>query len=264
MKIQPKYIKGIFYGAGVLILLIVIAWIKPSMDDKHDQLQATNDQLSAQLSQLEELEANAANYEAQAKVFEEEDQNILNEFPAEVRPEDVILYAKQIENKSDMRIANIGVTQGNLVYAMNAAPAAEAAPVTDETTDDGTADAQPAAGDATADAAAAPENTLGILDEAAVVKPDYNLFQMSVSYDITSSYRDLKEIVEDILDDVDKQNVSGISLAFDSETGQLVGTMNLNRYYLTGTEKQYENPDAGNIKKGSNNIFGTIEAPQAE
>lgn len=250
MKINPKYIKAIFYGAGIFVLLVVIAWIKPSMDEKHDQLQATNDQLKAQLSQLEELEANAANYEAQAKTFEEEDQVILNEFPAEVRPEDVILYAKQIEDKTDVAIANVGVTEGNLVYAMNTAPVAEAAPAAE----DGTTDA----------AAAAPQNTLGILDEASVVRPDYNLFQMSVSYDIVSSYRDMKSVVADILEDQDKQNIDGITLAYDSETGELAGTMNVNRYYLTGTEKQYTNPNAGNIKKGTSNIFGSINASRAE
>lgn len=251
MKLNPKYIKGILYGAGVLILLVVIAWIKPSMDDKHDELQAVNDQLKVQLSKLEELEANAANYESQTKIFQEEDQVIQSKFPAEVRIEDVILNAKAIEDRSDMDISNIGVTQGNLLYALNSQPAA-AAPAADAA--------------APADAAAAqtsPEATLGILDEASVVRPDYNLFQMGVSYDITSSYRDLKTIVADILKDEDKQNVSAVSLSFDEETGELVGNMSLNRYYLTGTDKQYESPSAGNIQKGKDNIFGTIDAPQA-
>lgn len=255
MKLNPKYIKGILYGAGVLILLVVIAWIKPSMDDKHDQLQAVNDQLKVQLSKLEELEANAANYESQTKIFQEEDQVIQNKFPAEVRIEDVILEAKTIEDKSDMEISNVGVTQGNLLYALNSQPAA-AAP------------AAVAPTDGTADAAAAtqgsPEATLGILDEASVVRPDYNLFQMGVSYDITSSYRDLKTIVADILKDEDKQNVSAVSLSYDEETGKLVGNMNMNRYYLTGTDKQYESPSAGNIKKGKNNIFGTLEGSKAK
>lgn len=262
MKLKPKYIKGIFYGAGVLILLVAIAWIKPAIDDKHDELQAVNEQLNAQLSQLEELEANATNYEADAKTFQEENQKIVDKFPAEVRTEDVILNAKHIEDKSDMVIDNIGLAQGNLLYAMNSAPAVETAPVADEgTADDGTADA-PAEG-ADAAAAAAPENSLGILDEASVVKPDYNLFQMAVSYNVTSSYRDLKKVVSGILEDRDKQDVSGVSLSFDEETGKLVGSMNINRYYLTGTDKQYESPDAGNIRKGKNNIFGTIETPNA-
>lgn len=251
MKLNPKYIKGILYGAGVLILLVVIAWIKPSMDEKHDELQATNDQLKAQLAQLEQLEANAATYEADTKTFEEEDNLILKKYPAEVRPEDVILYAKKIEDKTDMTIDNVGVTEGNLVYSMNSAPAADAATPAAEQG----ADAAAPATDTNA--------TLGILDEASVVRPDYNLYQMGVSYDMTSSYRDLKTVISDILNDPDKQNVDGISLAYDSETGELAGTMNVNRYFLTGTEKQYANPSAGDIKKGSNNIFGTISTSNA-
>lgn len=269
MKLKPKYIKAIFYAAGVLILLVVIAWIKPAMDDKHDQLQATNEQLQAQLSQLEELEAKATDYEADAKTFEEENQKIIDEFPPEVRTEDVILYAKGIEDQTDMAISNVGVTEGNLIYAMNSAPAQEtaAAPAEDNgTTGDGTADAQAEGADAAADAAAAPastESSLGILDEASVVKPDYNLFQMAVSYDVTSSYLDLKKVVSEILEDSDKQNVDGISLAYDQETGELAGNVNVNRYFLTGTDKQYVNPSAGDIKKGTSNIFGTIKSSRS-
>lgn len=262
MKLQPKYIKGILYGVGVLILLIVIALIKPSMDEKHDQLQAAHDGLAASVAQLEELEANAPTYEAKTKEYQEEDNTILAEFPAEVRAEDVILYAKEIENTSEMKISSVGVTTSNLLYAMNAAPAEAAAPAEEETAEDGTAETGEAA---PADAAAAPAaNSLGMIDESMVVKPDYNLYQMPVSYDVKSSYRDLKTVISDILEDADKQNVSGLTLNFDQETGNLVGSLNVNRYYVTGTEKEYENPDAGNIKKGTNNIFGTIESPAAE
>lgn len=266
MKLQPKYIKEILYGVGVLILLIVIAVIKPSLDEKHDALKATNDQLAAQVTQLEQLEANAPTYEAKTKEFQEEDALILNEYPAEVRAEDVILYARQIEDKSDMTISSVGLTQANLLYAMNAAADAAAAPAAEDTAADGTTDTQAAeaAADAAVSTASGFDAALGVLDEASVVKPDYNLFQMPVSYDIKSSYRDLKKIISDILSDPDKQNVAGLSLTYDEESGNLVGNMNINRYYVTGTEKQYQNPDAGNIKKGTNNIFGTVESPVAE
>lgn len=265
MKLQPKYIKGILYGVGVLVLLIVIAWIKPSLDEKHTQLEATNEQLKASVAQLEELEANAPTYEAQTKEFQEEDAAILAEFPAEVRAEDVILYAKKIENTSEMKISSVGLSTANLLYSMNAAPVEAAAPAEDETAEDTTTETADAATDQTADAAATTGvNALGMIDETMVTKPDYNLYQMPVSYDIKASYRDMKTVIADILEDADKQNVSALSLSFDQETGNLIGNLNINRYYVTGTEKVYESPDAGNIKKGVNNIFGTLENPVVE
>lgn len=256
-KLPTKYIKFIFYGVGVLVLLIAIAVIKPSLDDKHDQLKAVNDQLSANLAEIEGLEANQATYEEQSRLFQEENAQIISQFPVEVRPEDVILYAKELQDTSDLKVNSIGVTAGNLIYAMNAAPAA--APV-EET---------PAEGENTEGTVAAVDTgmdpSLGIIDEASVVKPDYNLFQMAVSYDFNTSYRDLKKIVQEILDDEDKQNVANISISFDEESGKLVGNLNINRYYLTGTDKVYESPDAGSIKKGTNNVFATVDGPaQAE
>lgn len=260
-RLQPKYIKAIFYGLGVLFLLIAIGLIKPSLDDKHDELQAVNDQLSAELTQIEGLEANMASYQEQSQAFQEENAEILSRFPAEVRPEDVILFAKELQDTSDMKVNSIGVTPGNLIYAMNAAPV-EAAPVEETPAEGENADAQNAG-----DAAVAPTDeagidaSLGIIDEASVVRPDYNLFQMAVSYDFNISYRDLKKITGEILSYRDKQNIAGVSLSFDEQTGKLVGNLNVNRYYLTGTDKVYESPDAGSIKKGTNNIFGTIDGP---
>lgn len=252
-KLPTKYIKFIFYGVGVLALLIAIAVIKPSLDDKHDQLKGVNDQLSANLAEIEGLEANQATYEEQSRLFQEENAQIISQFPVEVRPEDVILYAKELQDTSDLKVNSIGVTAGNLIYAMNAAPAEET----------------PAEGENAEGTVAAVDTgmdpSLGIIDEASVVKPDYNLFQMAVSYDFNTSYRDLKKIVQEILDDEDKQNVASISISFDEESGKLVGNLNINRYYLTGTDKVYESPDAGSIKKGTNNVFATVDGPaQAE
>ena len=84
---------------------------------------------------------------------------------------------------------------------------------------------------------------------------------MAVSYEFTSTYDSLKKVIADILSSPDKQNVGGLSLSYDSETGKIVGNLNVNRYYLTGTEDVYESPDTGVIQKGSDNIFGTIENP---
>lgn len=261
-KLQPRYVKLICYGLGILFLLISIFVIKPSLDDKHDELQAVNDQLSAELTQIEGLEANMATYEEQSKTFQEEDAEILSHFPAEVRPEDVILFAKDLQDKTDdLKVNSIGVTAGNLIYAMNTAPV-EAPPV-EETTTEENADAEATGAEAAVDPAdeAGIDASLGIIDEASVVKPDYNLFQMAVSYDFNTSYRDLKTITGIILDCEDKQNISGVSLSFDEQTGKLIGNFNVNRYYLTGTDKEYESPDAGSIKKGTSNIFGTIDGP---
>ena len=154
-----------------------------------------------------------------------------------------------------MKINTVGLTTGNLLYAMNAAPAEAAASAPEED----------AAGDtATAGTVTGFDPALGVLDEAAVVKPDYNLYQMGVNYDFTSPYGDLKKVMNEILSNEDKQNIGGVSLAYDSETGNITGSLNINRYFLTGTDKVYESPDAGNIRKGTNNIFGTLDGKKSK
>ena len=174
LGIQPKYIKMILYVVGALILVLVLAYVKPSLDATNEELTTANEQLTQQKAELDKLAMNMSTYEEQSKEFEEENLAIIAQFPIEVRTEDTIMYAKHIQDDWDMEVHTIAATPGNLVYAMN---------------------------------------------------------------------------------------VGGLSLSYDSETGKIVGNLNVNRYYLTGTEDVYESPDTGVIQKGSDNIFGTIENP---
>ncbi len=263
MKLTRKIVNLILYAAGVLVLLIALFLIKPSLDDKKTALEATNQKLNEELGQLQELEANLATYQKQTVEFEKQNEEILSQFPAEVRSEDAILYACELSDSSDMKIATVGLTPGSLLYSLNAVATDTATPA--DTTGDETTEASTEAGtDAAAAAGASIAQELGIISESEVEKPNYSLYDMAVSYDFTVTYDDLKKMVKKIQEDPDKRNISSISLTYDSESGKLSGNMSVNMYFLTGTEKVYETPDPGNIKKGTTNIFGTLKSQTQE
>jgi hypothetical protein len=243
---------------AIAIILIVIGFgsiavsassIRPSLVEEGDRLQSENETLKIQLNQVRELEANVDSYTSETAAYESQSSAILAEFPAEVREEDAILYAKEIEDMSDYTISVVGINPGNLIYATGTSGEEAAADGTEETTTE------------TADTAVSTteSSSLGILDEASVTVPVYQLFSMSASYEFTSGYEDMKDIIAKIYADPDKRNISALTLSYDSETGELIGNMSLNLYYLTGTDKTYTEPDAGKIKKGRKNIFATIK-----
>lgn len=259
MKLTRKIVNLILYAAGVLVLLIALFLVKPSLDEKKTVLEATNQKLNEELGQLQELEANLANYQKQTEEFEKQNEEILSQFPAEVRGEDAILYACELSDSSDMKIATVGLTPGSLLYSLNAVSTDAAAPA------DATTEASTEAGtEAAAAAGASIAEELGIISESEVEKPNYSLYDMAVSYDFTVTYDDLKKMVKKIQEDPDKRNISSISLTYDSESGKLSGNMSVNMYFLTGTEKVYETPNPGNIKKGTTNIFGTLKSQTQE
>lgn len=271
MKSSKRALKIMLILLGFIIVVLVLALVKPNLDEKKTALEQENKKLTERLMKLTELEANLATYQMQQEQFEEENVEILNQFPVELRTEDAIMYAKKIENTSDMEISTVGVAPGSLLYSMNGDNLDETGltTVTDsgtqvtDTTADGTADT---AADGTADTAAdgtadtgTADSDLGIIEESQVLKPDYNLYDMVVSYDFKTSYEDLKKIFGNILDDKNKRNVGDIAITYDEESGKLIGNMTVNMYFVTGTDKTYEAPDTGTMKHGLSNIFGSLK-----
>jgi hypothetical protein len=251
MKKSKQAIAILMIVIGIGSIVASAAYIRPDLVEEGDRLQSENEQLKIQLNQVRELEANVDSYTSETAAYESQSSAILAEFPAEVREEDAILYAKEIEDMSDYTISVVGINPGNLIYATGTSGAEE---TTDGTTD-GTTDTTTETAESTASAT----SSLGILDEASVTVPTYQLFSMSASYEFTSGYEDMKDIIAKIYADPDKRNISALSLSYDAETGELIGNMSLNLYYLTGTDKTYTEPDAGKIKKGRKNIFATIK-----
>jgi hypothetical protein len=248
---------------GLLVLVIVVSFAKPSLDDQRTELNRTNQTLTEKLNEINELEANLASYRTQTEEFTQKNQEILDEFPAEVRCEDAILYSKNLQDSVDMEITSVSISDGNLLYAMNDTTTTDAAAVSededsDETTTDTTADAS---ADTTASSEA---DGIGVITASQVEKPNYSLFDVVVSYDFSIGYDDLKKIFAGILADSDKKNVPSISVAYDTETGLLSGNMSVNMYYLTGTDKAYETPSAGKVKKGKDNVFGTLKTSSSK
>lgn len=276
MKSSKSAAKILIIVLGVIILILTIALVKPRLDDKKYALEQENKTLTEKLARLTELEANLATYQTQKEQFENENVEILNQFPAELRTEDAILYAKKLENTSDMEIATIGVAPGNLLYAMNgdnldatglATVSGSAADSGGDTTGTGTTGGDDAGigsqgttgTDGTGNTAATGTDDLGIIEESQVVKPDYNLYNMVVSYDFKTSYEDMKKIFQNILDDKNKRNIGDVAITYDEESGKLIGNMTVNMYFVTGTEKMYEDPDPGSMKHGLSNIFGSLK-----
>lgn len=249
-SISKKNIRLLLYVFGVLILILVLASVRPQIQEKTDALTSENEQLSSQLQTLVNLEMNESTYIEQSKTYETEIASILAKYPAEVREEDAIIFAKEIEDMSEFKINTIGIAPGNLLLSLRSANAGQPADTTTDTADTTTA--------------VSTGVDLGIMEASDVVCPDYYLYNMTVSYDFTSDYEDLKKVFAKILADEDKRNISAMSLTFDSENGLLVGNINMNLFYMMGTEKEYVAPDPGVVLTGNDNIFGTMTLPRED
>ena len=76
---------------------------------------------------------------------------------------------------------------------------------------------------------------------------------------IDSSYEGIKNIVARILEDTNRKSLESVLLSYDGSTGQLTGSLIMNSYFLTGIDKPYSQPSLTPIRKGTADIFSTVE-----
>ncbi|MCM1282453.1 MAG: hypothetical protein NC180_08105 [Muribaculaceae bacterium] len=250
---SKRIMLAVLDGIGLLVFIVVVALLRPELEEERTTLEAENAVLAGQLQQVRDLEANLSTYTQQTDLFEKQIAEIIDKYPPNVREEDVVLYARDLTEGADIDVTSITINPANLLYSLNAPAVTDGSvAVTDDASADASAGTEEAAG-------AAPTGVdLGILDESQIVCPDYTFFVMVVSYDFTSDYSDMKSVFARLMSNRNRRNVADMSMTYDTETGLIVGNLGVNMYYLGGTDKIYEKPDAGTVIKGNENIFGTV------
>lgn len=231
---------------GALTFLISYFLLLPKLQAQTEVLEKENEILKEQQRQITDLARNEDTYREQTKLYGEEIAQIIEKYPACILEEDVILFARELEKGAVISVSDVGITQANLLYAMNARTASSAGASTG------------------AQNSAKGGVELGILDESTIVCPDYNLYSVAASYDFTADYKNMKAAFAQILSDPDKRNVPQISLTRDENTGMLIGSLSVKLYYMENTGKIYNKPDPGVVIKGNENPFGTLDVPNAD
>ncbi|MGN0337986.1 MAG: hypothetical protein ACI4EE_10885, partial [Lachnospiraceae bacterium] len=228
--VSKKDVKLLLYVGGILLLVLAYFFGYQKFMEKREVLEAEQSRLQQQVDRLNEIYAGRDEYEKQITAYNAEMIQIFNNYPAEVREEDTILYASELEKKNEIRVSNIGISPAIQMYSLGDNLGAAGTDAVAATGDQAAADA------AAADSGQTLDQQLGILDEASVTLPYFSLCNTAVAYDFTTGYNDCKSVVAMILESAEKRNVSAISLTYDTETGLLNGNMNVNMYYMAGTD----------------------------
>lgn len=220
--------KLLLFVAGIGVLLLVFFLVFRPTREKTQVLKDENAQLLNQVAELTLLDQNKETYLEETSNMNSEIVENLTHFPVAVKEEDTIMYAVELEDHNDMVINSISISPEELLYTSSipvTSPAVKVAP------------------------------------EGVDVTPLY-LYNTNSIYSFTSSYEGFKENLAMIQKDADKKNVNALSLAYDSESGMLIGTMSVNMFAVDGTGAEYTEPDIPNMKIGVSNVFGTAAPVQ--
>lgn len=236
---------------------------------KASELEAQNEQDSAKVQQMQQMEASLPQVKENIENMKQTQADIIAKYPSDMTTEKTIESLQDYEDhSSDFHITDITFAMRMpFVGAADTTAAGSSADTADETTDgttDSAADDTSATTDTTADTQSTEDGTDdAAADASADTAGDVAGYYASIGIRYEASYSGLKEMIAYVNAFQDRTTITQFTAAFDDATGKLTGEMTLNMYYITNTGKEYVPPVFDFMPKGVSNIFGkTIERSQ--
>lgn len=246
---------------GVLLLVASYLFVfRPQMESA-TEISDQNTTLDARLNQLLGMAAKKEYYQRKTEEMQQEIDSYCAKFPADIKEEDGIVLAQNIEKFSGVSIETVGTGVRQMI------------------SEDGTIDDSQDSGNqqtlSEQDNAATKEqvdqiegNTEASTETGqtqsadALVEDTPTLYRTQDTLEYTGTYANLKKAVLYINSQTGRMTVDNITMTFDSATGGLTGTITVNIYSMSGIGTTYQEPDAGTSVYGKKNLFGTLEKQQ--
>lgn len=222
---------GLF--GGVFLLLAWLYGATP-LQEKTAALQTENVTLKAKADLYQAINANLPTYEEGIEKMERQIADIANSYPVYISREDEILFLANMENTyhSDLAVENITMSAVEEIVANVVVETEDTEAVTQE--------------EATA------------TEEVVEAVPEIHMYRQPVNYSFRCTYKGAKDMITHLYAQTDKKCVEGVSLAYDSATGNLMGSLDLNQYYMTGIDKNYHPTSVPTVPKGVRDVFHTV------
>lgn len=205
---------------GVLILFASWQFVYKSNQTKTQELTAQNEELKRTVDRLEILNAKMPDYIAGIELMQAGGDLIIDSFASGVRIEDQVMYLHNMElvDANDVRVPSVSLKPAQVV---------------------------PYAGTLT------PEEGYELEDDG------IGMYKLETTVGITTTNNGLKNILNYIYGMDSRKSVSGVTLT-TGEDGYLSGNMNLDFFYLTGTDDPYVEQNISGVSTGTTNIFGVL------
>lgn len=255
---------GLLLGLfGVIIVVLVYYFAYMPYTKKTAVLNNENNTLETRVNLLQALANQRDDLTTATKENEEKTLEILDRFPADVREEDIIMLAVQLQNEAPYEyISGVQIGLPVDVYTVpdiNSQVESQAAAYFG-TAAQSTQSAEPAA-----DAAAAAETVVVPATAQENLEPgeislegNYVLKSRSAEIAAVTTYEGFKNAIGMITNRNDRTQLS-VMASYDIASGLVDSNISLVTNYMSGTGKQYVAPAVPFVQQGTDNIFGTVE-----
>ena len=230
---------------GILIGFASWQFVYKPNQEKTETIKTENTTLQTEVAELEVLEAKREEYLAEIERMKEECTKITNNFASGLLTEDQIMYLYNMElvDANDVKVPSVTVNDATEIVYTSATTAAVTADTTTTDTADGTA------------TEAAAVEVFQPVDEG------IRLFDSKSTVSFTTTNNGFKNVIQYVYDIPIRKAISSVSMTTSNE-GYLTGTMELDFYYMTGTDVPYSRISIPGVSTGTDNVFGVRDGAQ--
>ncbi|MCM1157068.1 MAG: hypothetical protein NC300_00505 [Bacteroidales bacterium] len=250
--------KALLFGlAGIAAAVIVFMYVaKPN----YEEVQTINQeivQLESRLAELNQKQANREQYVEDTKKFNEEFEEYLQAFPADMNQEITIMFLDGIKKSNEFSLESLEMGQKEQFYTLGQG-GADASLGTGTTETDST-EAEEA--DASSTEAASTEAAAGdvALTESgdAGVDSAYKCYRAAFPISYYGSYASLKDVINYVGEYSDRMTVNELNVTYDSDADLYSGELQLFCYSVESSERPERKIDLNEVEIGVDNIFDT-------
>jgi len=222
MRLSEKDKKLLLILAGILIFIAGYVGVFSGFLEKNEQLKAEIAVLQPEMDQLQvyfdDLEDNKTKIKKNKLIYERE----MNTYPNDVRAEDQIMFARNMEEDLSMFIGSAVFTEPESFLEVTGV------------------------------------NMVSEDDYQSKEQHCY-VYKTDIQAKCELSYDSFKKTLRYVYDYPKCATIDSVSISYDSGTGKLLGDMILSRYFITGSNDKYQPTVVPSIPMGTPNIFNSVE-----
>lgn len=250
MKMSKKDQNLLLFLVGALVIVVVWFFVVSPMRQKTESLRMENSSLKGTAELYQSINMNKDEYEKSILILEDKRDNILDDYPSNMLTTDKIMYLTNLENFYVEDVAVAGMAFDVVEEVVPEVSEEEQANQAAQTTTDEEGNVTEAAPATEAVPATEEENA---------ENQGLHLYKVPVNYNFRATYTGSKDMIEYLFDNGYRKSIRNLNLAYDTETGQLAGDMDVDFYYILGTDKLYDPISIPPVRKGVPNVFHTVE-----
>ena len=265
ISMRDKKLLLMFSGVAVFGLGWFFGY-RPQMEEAAN-IEAANKPLEERLSNLLELAGNRYFYISETENAQNKINEYVSKFPSDVKEENGIVLAQNIENSLGMQISNVGIATKEFVASIDGSTEEEIAEQNETMSEQANSQTREQIDEIEGTDSKAAEELQNASDIAAAQADSTSqtpvLYRTQDTLEFTGTYANLKDVVAYLAEQTGRLTIDNMNASYDTSTGYLTGSIVVNMFSMTGTGNTYTEPDAGQVAYGTSNLFGTLEKATA-